>query len=145
MKRKRDGSIDRRTFPKRVEVYRNLKHGLRALPLYSIRYKGKVICRSRRVLLSNVTFKVSEAGRQRVIKEGRKNVHAFVVGYLVGTEGVYGIDKNTKKDLPVKVTYNPYLSPAFKAYGGFTPFSLKGAGAVLLNERGMSACYVEEQ
>ena len=109
MKRKRDGSIDRRTFPKRVEVYRNLKHGLRALPLYSIRYKGKVICRSRRVLLSNVTFKVSEATRQRVIKSGRRSVHAWAVGSLAGWgDTVDGL---------VACTYNPHRCGHFHPTG----------------------------
>jgi hypothetical protein len=44
--------------------------------------KGKVIDRRERVLLSDVEGKVSEAGRQRVLRERRKNVHAGIVGTL---------------------------------------------------------------
>ena len=54
--------------------------------------------------LENVTFKVSEAGRQRVLREGRKNVHAYIIGDLVDgrplTEGE-------------TVTYNPYKFSSF--------------------------------
>ncbi len=124
----------------RVEVYRNLKHGRKAPPLYSVRYKGKVIRRVRRALLTNVVFKVSEAGRQRVLKEGRKNVHAFVVGDWTGPKGAYGMDKNDH-NLPVRVAYNPYVAGHFLAYGLISSdIKVKGAGAVLLNEHGMSAC-----
>jgi hypothetical protein len=52
------------------------------------------------VLLENVTFKVSQAGRERVIKNKRKNVHAYVYGTLIEIE--------TKNKLPVAVKYNPY-------------------------------------
>ena len=55
------------------------------------------------VMLRDATFKVSEAGRQRVISEGRKNVHAFVVGTLV----------DSLPPTPVAVTYNPYKYEAF--------------------------------
>jgi len=54
--------------------------------------------------LENVTFKVSEAGRQRVLREGKKNVHAYIIGDLVDgkplTEGE-------------TVTYNPYKFSSF--------------------------------
>jgi hypothetical protein len=46
-------------------------------------------------------FIVNEAGRQRVIKEKRKNVHAFVVGYLFG--GCLGHEASGG----VPVSYNP--------------------------------------
>ena len=125
-----------------VEVYRNLRHGCKAKPLYSIRRKGRVIARRHRVLLSTVTFVVSESGRQRVLRTGHKNVHAFVRGHLVDSKGVFGIDANTHKDLPVRVVYNPYRSGQFEAVGP-TSYGVKTARAVLLNERGMSACYLE--
>lgn len=36
------------------------------------------------VLLTNPVFRVSEAGRQRTLTTGVKNVHAWVIGDLVG-------------------------------------------------------------
>ncbi len=75
---------------KPVRVYRNLKHGRKTRPLYSIMQGGRVIARRHRVLLSGKNdyciFVVNEAGRQRVLKQKRKNVHAFVAGYLASDE-----------------------------------------------------------
>lgn len=55
------------------------------------------------VLLRDATFKVSGAGRQRVLREGKKNVHAFVMGTLV----------DDIPDTPTKVTYNPRVHSTF--------------------------------
>jgi hypothetical protein len=123
-----------------VKVYRNLKHGKAAPPLYSIMHKGRVIDRRHRVMLSTATFKVNEAGRQRVIIEKRKNVHAFVIGQLVDDKGVFGQDADGK-DLPAKLRYNPYEGPWFTE--AITGQPVKGARAVLLNEHGISAAYTE--
>jgi hypothetical protein len=120
-----------------VKVYRNLKHGKKAPPLYSIQHRGKVIDRRSRVMLTNASFVVNEKGRQRVLAEKRKNVHAFVVGELVDDKGAWGQDENGK-DLPAKLTYNPYVAGTFM----WNQHPVKGARGVLLNERGMSACYL---
>jgi len=86
----------------RVRVYYNLhKH------TFSIQHwvDGRWLVRdyADTVRLTDVTFRVSEAGRQRVIREGRKNVHAFVVGTLT----------DTVTDTPHRVTYNPFKAPTF--------------------------------
>lgn len=66
----------------RVAVYYNLH--LKCLSVKALEgpNKGRVIDLRYIVYLRDVTFKVSEAGRQRVLREGRKNVHAFVIGTL---------------------------------------------------------------
>jgi len=51
-------------------------------------------------------FKVSEAGRQRVLREKRKNVHAFIEGTLTAPMTV---DPDDLK----RVSYNPYLCGSF--------------------------------
>lgn len=63
----------------RVEVYRNLtkKDGV----WYSVRQNGKVVGHTKWIFLEDCYFRVSEASRQRVIRTGHKNVHAFVVGF----------------------------------------------------------------
>lgn len=71
--------------------------------------KGKVILHLSDFVLKDVTFKVSEAGRQRVIREKRKNVHAGVVGNL--------IDECIMSDA-VSVTYNPYKNSTFVKVDG---------------------------
>jgi hypothetical protein len=83
-------------------IYRNLHRGL----AFSVRENGRVIDRLTDFVAYDVRFKVSEHGRARVIREGRKNVHAFVVvqRYSVGLIDVSDL-------MPVK--YNPYTAGTF--------------------------------
>ena len=61
------------------------------------------------MLLSCATPKVSEAGRQRVLRDGRKNVHAGVVGYLShASDKALSVPAASEQ-----VTYNPYLYSTF--------------------------------
>jgi hypothetical protein len=130
---------------KPVWVYRNLKHGRSSKPLYSIMQNGRVVDRRHRLVLRDVTFKVRESGRQRVLLEDRKNVHAFAVGTLVGS--CCGIDRNGK-DLPVKIGYNPHNDSTFMAvvmnkWVRKLAYPIHSARCVLLNENGMSAAYAD--
>ncbi len=113
----------------RVRVYRNLRHGWKARPLYSIvdLKTGRVIDRRHHVMLANVTFRVSEAGRQRVIKDQRKNVHAFVIGEL--------LDSAMSLNVGQRVSYNPYTMTSFQVNG--EPVSM--ALFVELSDTGMYA------
>ena len=90
----------------RVFVYWNLHKHTWSIKALEGPQKGRVIDHSPTVLLRHAEGKVSEAGRQRVLKEQRKNVHAGIVGELVHTE-VEGYFPG----LPV--TYNPYLYSSF--------------------------------
>ena len=85
----------------RVRVYYNLTK-----KCFSVMDKKTrlVIAHARKVELSDVSFKVSESGRQRVIKERRKNVHAFVEGNW---------EQNGVSLLGVEIAYNPYLYSSF--------------------------------
>jgi hypothetical protein len=91
----------------RVQVYYNLHK-----KCLSIRYKGKVIEHAREVTLTDAKFHVSEKGRQRVLKEKRKNVHAYVSGKLKETFWFTQAPKYvwTAKQ---RVTYNPYKHKSF--------------------------------
>lgn len=104
----------------KVKVYFNLRK-----KLFSIQHKGLVIAHKDKVMLTNAQFKVNESGRQRVLKEKRKNVHAFVIGewsdYL---EEV--IDAQ-------EVTYNPYKYSSFVFKNDLTP--IDKADKVWLNNR----------
>lgn len=88
----------------RVFVYWNLHKNLWSVKALSGPDKGRVIAHSKYVILRKAEARVQEAGRQRVLRERRKNVHAGIVGDLVQGEAV---------DLPWmesrRVTYNPYL------------------------------------
>jgi hypothetical protein len=70
----------------KVMVYYNLhKHCLSIKALEGER-RGCVVLHARAVRLKDAVFKVSQAGRARVLLERSKNVHAGVVGELVDIE-----------------------------------------------------------
>ena len=63
--------------PDRVKVYYNLqKDCLSVIDAET----GLLYCHAHRVELHDAKFRVQLAGRNRVIKEKRKNVHAYIVG-----------------------------------------------------------------
>jgi hypothetical protein len=129
-------------YNKPVWVYRNLKNGRNAKRLYSVMQGGRVLQRRNRVLLTDCRFVVREAGRQRVLRDGHRNVHAFVVGHIA-VKGAMGIDERGP-DLPIRVTYDPHNDESFMALGGKTlSWPVKAARAVLLNEYGMTAAYLD--
>jgi hypothetical protein len=71
----------------------------------------KVISHSDRVVLMNVKFVVNPSGRRRVLREQRKNVHAFAIGESIP-------DSVNLTDEWRTVSYNPYRAGAFlDAYG----------------------------
>ena len=84
-------------------IYRNLRTGG-----FSVKYRGIVIDHSDSLIASNVEFRVSESGRQRVIYEKRKNVHAYAAAES------YRKVQQVKVDKLEKITYNPYLDKKFK-------------------------------
>jgi hypothetical protein len=90
----------------KVRIYYNLHR--KQLSVQSKTAKGwRVVNHASRVTLENVRFKVSEAGRQRVLRERKKNVHAFIEGDLVLDGGGDPIAADTL------VSYNPYLRGSF--------------------------------
>jgi hypothetical protein len=91
----------------RVDVYWNLNKDV-----FSVRSRerdsyGRVIAHVRQVNLSDVTFVVSEAGRQRVLRNRRKNVHAFMRGTWSSSP--------VPADVPL--SYNPYTGATFVSEG----------------------------
>ena len=93
-------------FNKVVEVYRNLhKH------CFSVRYKGHVIAHATQLYLEDVSFVVREGGRQRVLREKRKNVHAFLKGTLSKPPS------EVRPQYSLEVCYNPYKHKNFQCEG----------------------------
>jgi len=89
----------------KVFVYFNLHKKVWSVKALEGERKGRVIQHAVELRLRDATFKVSEAGRQRVLAEKRKNVHAGVVGYLTD-EGFVNFNPKT-------VSYNPYKAGYF--------------------------------
>ncbi len=122
-----------------VRVYRNLKHGRKSRPLYSVMQDGRVIRRTHQIMLKDAKFIVWEKSRQRVLKEGRKNVHAFVIGTVVDS----AMGRTKAGRLNLKISYNPYLGDSFVIDG--SNVKVEGAMAVILNQHGVTGAYFFEK
>ena len=91
-----------------VEVYKNLHKGL-----WSVRQNGRVVFHTDYICLKKCSFVVGKKGRERVVRERQKNIHAFVRGLLCDPrETPFIVDYEWNP-----VTYNPYKSDSFVCYG----------------------------
>lgn len=99
---------------KPVKVYKNLTNGK-----WSIKQGRKVVAHADEIFLRDPYFEVNEAGRQRVLRERKKYVHAYVCGHLsLDTVAIVG---------GRQVTYNPYKGEHFKFFQDGSPvFELPG-------------------
>jgi len=94
----------------KYHVYRNLNAGA-----FSLRLKGIVQERSDIYMLHDVEMKVSQAGRARVLKQKRKNVHA-----TLAADRVEKIDRATAEQLRDQgqhIYYDPYITEEFTLSG----------------------------
>lgn len=120
----------------RVFVYFNLHRKCLSVKALEGERKGRVIAHADRVMLSDVTFKVSEAGRQRVIREQRKNVHAGVVGTFITSDITHGFMSRIEQ-LLVPIKYNPYKFDTFvKAVSELPVKTADNAVIASINGRG---------
>ena len=92
----------------RVEVYFNLHKRV-----WSVRSceTGRVIGHFEFVALKNVQWVVRPAGREKVRREGRKNVHAFARG-LLWVQGARQLSPSRLEGWEA-LTYNPYKHETF--------------------------------
>lgn len=96
-------NLSKEDFGKRVFVYYNLhKHVWSVKDLKT----NLVIGHCDKVVLKDVTYKVYESGRQKVLATKQKNVHAGCVGELIDIE-------TTDEYHRVEITYNPYKYDSF--------------------------------
>jgi hypothetical protein len=110
----------------KVIVYCNTKRRLLSVKALEGSCKGRVVMHAERLLVRNAEFRVSQAGRERVVRTQRKSVHAGIVGEV---EAIWGaslrddLDNNTIKELGIgkpfrpfdgeSVRYNPYETETF--------------------------------
>lgn len=90
----------------KVFVYFNLHKKCWSVKALEGPNKGRVIAHEDTINLWMPVFKVSQKGRERVLREKVKNVHAGIVG-LWYKDSVFDIKKC------VEVTYNPYKYSSF--------------------------------
>lgn len=86
----------------KVRVYRNLNNGKWSIKAMTGEYKGKVVAHLDYLTLKDTSFIVSMAGRARVLREGRKNVHAFAMGFL------HSCNEIELESTSEVITYDPY-------------------------------------
>ena len=117
----------------RVYVYFNLHRKCFSIKALEGAKKGRVVAHRDDVLLFDGVFKVSEAGRQRVLREQRKNVHAGVVGEWVGSlDDELTIERIVYNGTPV--TYNPYKYDTFVHLYGEHPIKTGRLVALTITE-----------
>ena len=92
-------------FGDKVQVYRNLQKTDGGHVWFSIKRGGVVVAHTTRVAISDAEFRVNEKGRQRVLREKRKNVHALVTGLFLGISECSSVDGS--------FYYNPYKCETF--------------------------------
>ena len=93
----------------KVFVYYNLHKKLWSVKALEGPQKGRVITRSWYVTLLDAKPRVSQAGRNRVLREKRKNVHAGLVGTLCETSlprPQTDSNRNQKRNTLVRITHN---------------------------------------
>lgn len=91
-----------------VEAYWNLHRDC-----LSVRPRGGRVEHLTAVTLTNVRFAVQPAGRDKVIRERRKNVHAFVRGIVTAIN-----DDVAPNPSGMLVRYNPYEAGHFQTPTG---------------------------
>ena len=93
------------------DVYWNLhRHKFSVL----FRKTGRIEEHTDNTHLQIVSFVVREAGRQRVLEEKRKNVHAFVRGFWCMPARYHAATDHDGRDAQAfVVTYDPYRAPFF--------------------------------
>jgi hypothetical protein len=118
----------------RVQVYRNLHRTGRT---YSVKQKGLVVAHATRICLRDCNFVVQEKSRQRCLKTGEKNVHAWIDGFISGS----GMGTTAAKNDLAKLTYNPKVDKGFMHSLTIEPKPVKHADFVICNEDGVGAAY----
>lgn len=110
-----------------VQVYYNLHKRM-----WSVREKssGHVACHAEYVQLSDVRFVVSTKGRERVLREQRKNVHAWVEGEFVEALTAQLAELRGRPEGRA-VTYNPYRHATFVYRSDLAPIHTAD-GAILV-------------
>lgn len=99
---------------KRCYVYRNLSHRFGGPGNFSVRQGGKVVAHVSKIALMDCRFLVGKKGRERVLREKRKNVHAGISGYYIEELFIPGMLEALASE---SVYYDPYKAEQFAIKG----------------------------
>ena len=117
----------------RVEVYFNLHK--RVFSVRSVR-SGRVILHTKNVHIRKPQFVVREGGRQRVLRERKKNVHAFVRG-----DATYFDDG--KCPTLDNIGYNPFRYDSFVKMPDETPVRSAERAYMQVSDGGIPTIHAE--
>jgi hypothetical protein len=97
------------------KIYRNLNWNRPdGGSVYSIQNdKDLVVGHESWITLKDCDLRVQPKGNQRVRDEQRKNVHAYIQGYLLEIEDGPKFDEYKELGEAVEITYNPYKHNSF--------------------------------
>jgi hypothetical protein len=101
------------TIGQKIRIYRNLNNGTMSIQRHLIR-SWRVVGHVTHAVVRDVCLHLSESGRQRVIRDLRKNVHAWGEGILVAPDC-------PEIDAPIDLAYNPYQDATFVERGTKRP------------------------
>jgi hypothetical protein len=113
------------------KIYRNLHKDCFSVLKYNKEKKGyRLFAHEKNLVCSEVNFTISKAGRNRVLLEKKKNVHAFVIckNYITF------VDEPTLGD---QVYYNPYKMETFQVRATEEPIHSTGTLIITNNK-----CYL---
>lgn len=88
-----------------VRIYFNLTRKVWSIQHHVPNKGWRLLAHTSDAILRDAVAKVYESGRQRVIKEGKKYVHAYIEGELIGTR--------KESHSGRKLGYNPYKNSTF--------------------------------
>lgn len=96
----------------KVRVYYNLRKRVFSIQTHTKGKGWRLSHHATSIYLRDVSFKVYESGRQRVLRDREKNVHAYIIGTPMN---------HPQDSSPVsEISYNPYKNTQFMI-GGLTP------------------------
>jgi len=108
-----------------MRVYRNLHKDCWSIQQKNTKGRWLVVAHTDSITLRDCELRVSEAGRQRVLKEGRKNVHAYIQGYWVpdslAVETFWDASCFRRDLKAVVISYYPKHAGHFAVYGDREP------------------------
>lgn len=93
-----------------VDVYKNLHKDCWSVRAAEGENKGRVVGYADSIFLTDATFVVQKGGRERVRREKRKNVHAWIRGRIANSG-----------ETAQSITYDPYKYDTFVFREGEKP------------------------
>lgn len=113
-----------------VRVFKNWRLGC-----WNIMQDGLLRASARQLRLVQVEFRVRESGRQRALARGRRNVHAYAIGWLAAQVPT-GQPGDLGSAHAREVTYDPWRHSSFVDRASGEP--VYSAADALFDERGVT-------